>query len=325
MIVLDALFNRSRVGAIAAVSARFDSHPWRGLAQIERIVDEARAEDVALLVLPECSIGGYPTGDPSRGAEGVAVDGPEIARLAEIAGDMVVCAGFVEAAAGGPYSSAACVSGDGVLGVHRKVHLPPAEISTFTAGSCFEAVDTPVGRLGMLICYDKVFPEAARSLAIDGAEIIASLAAWPICRFQPAPRVAADVQTRQFNALDQARAIENQVVWVSSNVVGRKGLLRFLGHAKVVGPDGTTLAQTGARPGLAVARVNVHDAVSHARGFYSHIADRAPAAYNLGHPALLYRDPLAPPALAIAPPLPEPALGEPGIIERVEPQLAAGA
>jgi predicted amidohydrolase len=131
----------------------------------------------------------------------------------------------------------------------------------------------------MLICYDKVFPEAARALALDGAEIVASLSAWPACRYEPAKRIQQDRQTRQFNLLDQARAVENQVVWVSSNVAGRAGALRFMGQAKVVDPDGRILARTGGKAGLALARVDVRGAVSGARGFFAHLADMVPAAY----------------------------------------------
>jgi predicted amidohydrolase len=223
-------------------------------------------------VLPECAIGGYLTG-----GEGIALDGPEIERLVAIAGPTVVCAGFTER---GAYSSAVCVTGDGVLGHHRKVHLPPSERDAFRPGDSFRAFDTPLGRVGMLICYDKVFPEAARTLALDGAEIVASMSAWPVCRFAPAARIAEDRQTRQFNLLDQARAMENQVVWLSSNAVGRSESLRFMGQAKVVAPDGSVLARTGGRAGVAVARVDVRGEVSGARGFFSHLSDMAPASYR---------------------------------------------
>ena len=81
----------------------------------------------------------------------------------------------------------------------------------------------------MLVCYDKTFPEAARQLALDGAGLIASLSAWPVCRVDPATWLRRDLQVRHFNLLDQTRALENQVVWVSSNQVGRFGRLRFAG------------------------------------------------------------------------------------------------
>jgi predicted amidohydrolase len=256
--------------ALAAVAGGFG----RSLDRIAAVVEQARERGARFVVLPECALGGYLTG------AAVSLDGPEIERLAAIAGDVVVCAGFTEAAPEGhTHSSAVCVTGDGVLGHHRKVHLPPSERGVFSPGDSFRAFDTPVGRVGMLICYDKVFPEAARALALDGAQIVASLAAWPVCRFDPATRIRDDRQTRQFNLLDQARAIENQVVWVSSNLSGRAGGLRFMGQAKVVSPDGAVLAQTGGRPGVAVARVDVSGEVTGARGFFSHLADMVPKSY----------------------------------------------
>jgi N-carbamoylputrescine amidase len=268
----------SQLPALAAVAGSFGRDVGHSLDRIAVVIAHARTQGAGMVVFPECALGGYMTG-----GEGIALDSPEIARLASIAGDTVVCAGFTEAAPGGgaPYSSAVCVSGDGVLGHHRKVHLPPSERGTFAAGSDFAAFDTPAGRVGMLICYDKVFPEAARSLAVDGAEIVASMSAWPVCRFEPAKRIVDDRQTRQFNLLDQARAMENQVVWVSSNVAGRSGPLRFMGQAKVVAPDGAVLARTGGRAGIALASVDVRGAVTGARGFFSHLSDMAPSAYRL--------------------------------------------
>lgn len=265
----------SQLPALAAVAGSFGRDAGRSLDRISGVVDEARAQGAELVVLPECAIGGYMAGDT-----GIALDGPEIERLARIAGPTVVCAGFTERGDGGRlHSSAVAVTGAGILGHHRKVHLPPSETHAFGAGDSFRAFDTPVGRVGMLICYDKVFPEAARSLALDGAEIVASLAAWPACRFDPASNLRNDRQTRQFNLLDQARAMENQVVWVSSNVAGRSGNLRFMGQAKVVDPDGAVLARTGGRPGIALANVDVRGAVTGARGMFSHLGDLAPAAY----------------------------------------------
>ena len=144
-----------------------------------------------------------------------------------------------------------------MLGHQRKVHLPPAERFAYTAGDGFAAFDTPVGRLGMLLCYDKLFPEAARALALDGAEVLCSLSAWPVDRHHPARRIRDDRQTRHFDLCDVARAVENQVFVVSANQTGRWGPLRFLGSAKVVDPDGAVLARTHAREGLALAEVDL--------------------------------------------------------------------
>jgi predicted amidohydrolase len=271
--------------AIAAVAAGFGRDVDAGLDAIERTVVEARARGARLVVFPECALGGY-LREPMPGEHGpempIALDpaGPEMARLIGMAGDTVICAGYTEATDDRPFSSAVCVSGDGVLGHHRKVHLPPGERFAYAAGERFEAFDTPAGRMGMLICYDKLFPEAARALALDGAQTIASLAAWPVCRQRPARQVAHDRQTRHFNAIDAARAVENQGVWVSANQTGRLGPLRFLGNAKVVDPDGIVLASTGSRAGLAVAQVDAEAAVCDSRLGIDHLADRRPSAYG---------------------------------------------
>ncbi|MDX6689748.1 MAG: hypothetical protein QOG15_1205 [Solirubrobacteraceae bacterium] len=270
-----------------AVSARFGRDLSVCLSQVERIVRHARERGAALVVLPESTLGGYlyephVIGAPAPCAAPPALrrDGEELAQIARMAGDLIVCVGYTEDAPDGRYSSAACLNGDGILGHHRKVHVPAAERASFSAGTGFAAFDTPMGRIGMLICYDKTFPEAARQLALDGAGLIASLSAWPICRVDPAPWMRRDVQVRHFNLLDQTRALENQVVWVSANQVGRFGRLRFPGQAKVVDPRGRVLAKTGSRAGAALAHVDAPGVVAAARGRLSYLDDRQPLAYN---------------------------------------------
>ncbi|NLT06722.1 MAG: carbon-nitrogen hydrolase family protein [Solirubrobacterales bacterium] len=276
----------ARPYTFAAVAGSFGGRFERSFARVSSAIESARDGGASMVVLPECALGGYLTVDGRHGRP-LELDGPELARLCAVAGDTVVCVGFTERGGrfGRPYSSAVCLSGDGILGHQRKVHLPPSEIGAFSAGEGFAAFDTPVGRLGMLVCYDKVFPEAARTLALDGAETIASLSAWPLDRRSPARRIAADRQTRHFNLLDEARALENQVVWISSNLTGRIGPLRFPGQAKVVDPDGNVLAQTGGRPGTATAEVALGPAIAASRAAISHLDDRARAAYRIDRPA----------------------------------------
>jgi N-carbamoylputrescine amidase len=254
------------------------------LARIERVLVSARQKGARLVVFPECALGGYmrepgPAENAPMLPRALKPDGPEIARLIDLAGDLTVCLGYTEAGSRALYSSAVCVSGDGILGHHRKVHLPPAERFAYTAGDRFEAFDTPVGRVGMLLCYDKLFAEASRALAEDGAEIITCMAAWPMDRRRPATRKANDRQVRHFDVLDQARAIEHQVVWVSSNASGPWGPLEFPGRSKIVDPDGVVLASTS-RKGTAFAEVDVAGAISNVRADIDHLADRRPRAYG---------------------------------------------
>ncbi|HYI36045.1 MAG TPA: carbon-nitrogen hydrolase family protein [Thermoleophilaceae bacterium] len=278
---------------MAAVAAPFGRNLEACLRTVERSVRSARSRGAELVVFPESALGGY-VYEPHIAGTPVPVGAPPaltaesevLERLIRLAGDTVLCVGYTEEGENGAHSSAVCVNGDGVLGHHRKVHLPPAEVGVLEPGEGFAAFDTPLGRMGMLICYDKVFPEAARELALDGAGIIASLAAWPVSRRSPAARMRRDREVRHFDLLDEARAIENQVVWVSANQTGRFGRLRFPGHAKVVDPDGRVLAATGARHGIAVAEVDALAAVGSARGDISHLGDRQPGTYLLGQEAI---------------------------------------
>jgi predicted amidohydrolase len=276
---------------LAAASANFGRDLDEAYAQITRLVAEARARDVRLLALPEAALGGYLStlhtdGDgPDSLPPIIDLDGPELRRVAEIAGDMTLVLGFCEADEGTRYNSAAAVTGDGVIGVHRKVHQPLGENLYYEAGDVYEAFDTPIGRLGMLICYDKAFPEAARALALDGAEVVACISAWPSSRTAGAADIAEDRWTKRFNLFDQARALENQIVWVAANQVGTFGSMRFVAHAKVVGPGGDVLATTGSDAGLAVAGVDIDEALATARRSMFHLRDRRPDTYVMRAPA----------------------------------------
>ncbi|MDT4948904.1 MAG: hypothetical protein QOJ37_1499 [Pseudonocardiales bacterium] len=270
---------------VAAVAANFGRDIEDAFAQIAVILDDARVRGASLVVLPEATLGGYLANLDGFGdvalPPALDADGPEVRRLAELAGDLVVTAGLCEADGDVRYNTAVAVHGGGVLGIHRKVHQPLGEGASYAAGDRFAAFDTPVGRLGMLICYDKAFPEAARALAVDGAEIVCCMSAWPAARTNPAPDLAADRWTRRFDLFDRARALENQLLWVSANQSGTFGSLRFVASAKVVDAGGDVLATTGTRAGVAYASVDLAAMLAGARGGMFHLRDRRTDAYAI--------------------------------------------
>jgi len=279
---------------ISVASAQFGRDMEQAYRTIGTLIDLARQRGSDLLVLPEAALGGYlPSlggGDESAEARqrrleslppALELGGPELERVVKMAGDMTVTLGFCEADGDTRYNAAVTLSGDGILGSYRKVHQPLGENLCYSAGSAYPTFDTPVGRMGMQICYDKAFPEAARALSLGGAEIVASLSAWPTSRTNTTPNMDDDRWKQRFDIYDRARALENQLIWVASNQAGTFGSLRFVCSAKVVGPGGEILAGTGTEEGLATATVDVRAAMAAARGggMYN-LRDRRPEIYG---------------------------------------------
>ncbi len=270
---------------IGAVAARFGRDLDFDLQRIATLIEHARQLGVGLLVLPDAALGGslddLRSPNPDTLPPALPLDDPHVRKVAVLAAAMGVCFGFCEAEGDQRFNTALCVHGDGILGSHRKVHQPAGESIAYSAGECFSAFDTPAGRIGMLIDYDKTFPESARTLALDGAEVLACLSAWPASLTNRAPRMTQDRQARLFDLYDQARAAENQVVLVSSNQTGVLGALRFLGQAKVVGPGGEILARTWSKAGIATAELDVAAEITKAQRVLQHLHERKPSAYRL--------------------------------------------
>ncbi|MBJ7290540.1 carbon-nitrogen hydrolase family protein [Williamsia sp.] len=277
---------------IAAVAANFTRDLDQNYALIQTLTAQAREKGVEFLVFPEAAIGGYLSslgnhGDTVKNTDrslppAISLDGPEIRRVQEIVGDLVVAIGFCELDRDGEtrYNAAAVLDGHRIYGSYRKVHQPLGENMSYSAGSEYPVFDTPVGRVGLQICYDKAFPEAARSMALDGAEIIASLSAWPAARTATATDLQEDRWTYRFNLFDMARALDNQVFWVASNQSGTFGSLNYVGNAKVVDPGGNILATTLLGSGMAVAEVDIEGTFRAMRGGMFHLRDRRPDVYG---------------------------------------------
>jgi predicted amidohydrolase len=293
---------------VAVAAGNFGRDVGFNLRRVEAIVREASSRGADLLVLPHGVLSGYH--DHLAGDGGAPVlpeahrlDGPEVealvATVAAASRPLVVCLGITEDAGGERANTALCLDGRGLLGTHRKVHLPAGEVAWYRAGDRFEAISTPVGRLGLLVDYDKTFPESARCLALDGAEILVCPSAWPASRTNRAQSLARDRQRRLFDLYDRARAAENQLWLASANQTGQHGALRFLGQSKVVRPDGEVVVSVGARAGLAVVDIDRSAGLDRARRRFHHLKERRPDLYcQLDRPA-------APPSPA--PPLPGPA------------------
>ena len=150
-------------------------------------VREAVAQGAEMIVLPELVTSGYVFASREEATSvAITVNDPLFAEWAAEAaavpsGRGIVVGGFCELADDGKlYNSAAIVDPDGVQTVYRKVHLWDREKLFFEPGDRPPPVlDTAVGRIGLMICYDLEFPEMSRMLALAGAELIAVPTNWP--------------------------------------------------------------------------------------------------------------------------------------------------
>ncbi len=170
---------RSRVAVAQFAPAAGDIAA--NLARIDAALAESGAE---LLVAPELAISGQVRDRDEAARLAEPMDGPIVARLREIAArrGAFVVAGLVERDGDRLFNTAALVGPDGLIGRYRKTHLADEDRAWATPGDeGLLTFDLPFGRIGILIGYDALFPEAARSLALDGADLIAcpSLLNWP--------------------------------------------------------------------------------------------------------------------------------------------------
>ncbi|MBG0786631.1 MAG: beta-ureidopropionase, partial [Anaerolineaceae bacterium] len=189
-----------------------------------------------LVVLPELANTGYLYATPedlSPLAEPQDGSGPFLTALRELAAQTggLIVSGYAEAAGGKLFNASAAVSLDGVIANYRKTHLFDHEKGLFAPGDTgFQIVEWREVKIGMMICFDWIFPESARTLALKGAQIIA----------HPANLVLPYCQNAMIT-----RSIENQVFTVTANRVGKEHLdnlhLTFTGQSQVTTPGGKIL------------------------------------------------------------------------------------
>lgn len=181
------------------------------------------------------------------------------------------------------YNTAVLAGPEGYIGKYRKVHLPMDELHIYTAGKEFPVFETELGRIGLMICYDKSFPEAARSMVLDGAQILVCPTAWGI-RHPERMDLETD-EARLLNDLyDQVRATENMVFYISSNQVFQTKEAWYCGQSAIYSPFGTKLACTGFSEGICYAELDIAGEMIRAR-YLAHngntpIRERRPEAYR---------------------------------------------
>ncbi len=251
------------------------NQPNKNIHKLQRLLSGLRAD---LIVLPELSNSGYLFESPEAlkaFAEPMDGSGPFLSAMRELAtqANGMILTGYAEQAGNALFNSAAAVTSEGVILNYRKTHLFDREKGLFSPGDPgFSIIDWRGVQIGVMICFDWIFPESARTLALKGAQIIA----------HPANLVLPYCQ----NAM-VTRSIENQVFTVTANRIGSEKLsatqLTFTGQSQITNPAGKVLFRGPAgKPTVHVVEIDPDLALKKDLNPNNDLfADRRPDLYDL--------------------------------------------
>jgi predicted amidohydrolase len=256
---------------------QFDPVFGEVLRNLDVVATRLDVVEADLIVLPELFATGYQfvSKDEVQGLAESVPDGPTTKRLIDLARRrrMTIVAGLPERAGGHCFNSAVVVGPKGFMGCYRKTHLFFEETLFFTPGdSGFQVWDIGSAKVGVMICFDWFYPEAARTLALQGADIIAhpSNLVLPHC---PDSMVT--------------RCLENRVFSVTANRIGSesrggKDRLSFIGMSEVVDPRGRILHRAPREEeDLAIVEIDPREARTKTINSYNDLLrDRRPALYG---------------------------------------------
>ena len=199
-----------------------------------------------LIVFPEDNNAFEPTHEEAL-ASAETLDGPYITALRKVAAELKVnvhTGSFTEKASDGRVRNTLAIIGrDGnICGTYSKIHL--ADMMGFKESACVEPgsklglIETDIGKIGVMICYDMRFPELGRSLALAGADYIVACSLWPCGA--PLPQ-----RIDHYNILARATAIQNLCYVVACNQYGEVGGERPFGESCIIDPWGNVMTHAG--------------------------------------------------------------------------------
>lgn len=237
------------------------------LERVQTALAELAAEAVQLAVLPEMWATGFAYKDLNRLAAQTEKIVAEIAALSAKY-SMVIIGSLPEPHEDKVYNTAYVLDNGELKGKYRKIHLFSLmqEDRFFDSGSSWLFTETSIGKIGVFICYDLRFPELARRLAVEGAEILVVPGEWPKPRQE------------HWRTLLRARAIENQLFVIAANCCGVVGKLDFFGMSMIIDPKGELLAEAGYEPQNITAEIDF-DAMNAWRQQIPCFQDRKPECY----------------------------------------------
>ncbi len=203
------------------------------------IKESISTSSARLLVFPEMFLTGYTLGDDVHKLA-MELDSPYLVTITEYCKkhDKFIILGFPERSVktkGQIHNSAIVIGPDGILGTYKKMHLvdfgPFEEWGYFTPGNDLLMVEIDGYKVGVMICYDLFFPELTKLYALKGADLVVNISASP------------SLTRKFFEKVMVARAIENTIFFVYSNLVGMDSRMDFWGGGALIGPTGSLISK----------------------------------------------------------------------------------
>jgi len=224
--------------ALAQISCK-QGDKTENLRKMQKFVIKAKKKGADLVIFPELSSTGYVLRDQIYElAE--KIPGPLTGVMEETAekNGIYIIFGMPELSEKTQatlYNTAVLIGPEGLIGKYRKMYLPTHSVFEekryFRPGYQTVAVDTELGKIGLIICYDIYFPEVTRLTRLEGAQLIVCISASP------------GIRRTFFETLTAARAIENTAFLAYVNLVGVEDGLQFWGGSRLIGPSGKVLVQ----------------------------------------------------------------------------------
>jgi N-carbamoylputrescine amidase len=281
----------ARTLTLGLVQMRCDGAPADNLDRALRGIAEAARHGAQLVALPELFLGPYfcqRSDDRSAFDRAERVPGPTTAALAGAARThkIVLVGGslFEKSPDGRFYNTAVVFGPDGtLLGTYRKTHIPEDvlyhEQHYFAPGDTGVRVfATPAGRVAPLICYDQWYPEAARLVTLQGAEVVVYPTAIGVIDDAVETNITGDWEL-MWRSAQVGHAAVNNVFVAAVNRVGREGAITFWGGSFVADPSGALLAKAAAGEEIVLAPCDL-DRVAALQQAWRFLANRRPEVYG---------------------------------------------
>jgi predicted amidohydrolase len=224
--------------ALAQMSSKRENKA-ANIAKLQEVTAKAKAQGANLVIFPEMFLTGYLVRDQIYElAE--TIPGPSTEKISQIAKENSIYIIFgmpelSEKTKATIFNTSVFIGPDGIVGKYRKMYLPTHSVFEekrhFRPGYQAAAFDTPIGKIGLFICYDIFFPEVARLVRLSGAQLMVCISASPA------------VRRGYFEILTAARALENTAFLAYVNLVGVEDGLQFWGGSRLVSPTGDVVAK----------------------------------------------------------------------------------